>query len=116
MRIYNDLKIYHNSHSICIDIYKLTEKFPQKETFGLTSQLRRASVSVVANIVEGSSRDSDRELKHFINIAIGSLSEVEALLRISKDLEYVKEIEYDKLSHKLIELRKMITRFKKSIK
>ncbi len=72
-------------------IYRLTEDFPKKETFGITSQIRRAALSVPANIVEGYGRRSKAELSRFIDVARGSLAETQYLLEFSKELGYIKE-------------------------
>jgi len=80
----------------------MTEKFPRHELFGLTSQLRRASVSVPVNISEGVARHGSREFKHFLDISMGSLSELETSLMISEDLNYIKESE---LTQKLNDIK-----------
>lgn len=82
-------------------MYQLTKKFPIQEQFGLTSQLRRASVSVPANIAEGAGRLSPREFQHFLRISSGSLSELETLLIIAKELEYISNEEFEQLHQKI---------------
>ena len=76
-------------------IYQVTRRFPRDEMYGLTSQLRRAALSVPTNIVEGYTRKGDKELSRFINIAIGSLAEVEYLLSFSRKLEYLTTTDYE---------------------
>jgi four helix bundle protein len=75
------------------DIYRLSSKFPASEMYGLTSQMRRAAVSVPSNIAEGAARESDKEFLHFLAIARGSLSELETQLQLSKRLGYTQEID-----------------------
>lgn len=91
MRKYTELKVWDRSHQLVLTIYRLTASFPQAELFGLTSQLRRASVSVPANIAEGAKRKSQKDFAHFLNVAEGSLSEVEYLLGLSRELGYLNE-------------------------
>ena len=80
-----------------VQSYKVTSCFPREEQFGLTSQIRRASVSIPSNIAEGAGRDSDAEFLRFIRIALGSLNEVETLFSISSDLEMLSEAEREEM-------------------
>lgn len=85
------------SHQLTLDIYKASNFFPKEERFNLTSQIRRATLSVPTNISEGCGRNSDKEFNQYLNIALGSASEVEYLILISKDLKYLKLEDFDKL-------------------
>jgi|SRR5579859_4922793 len=85
---FKDLIVWHKSHSMVLDIYKKTKLFPKEETCGLTSQIRRSSVSVAANIAEGFKKKGAADKKRFFNISQGSLSETEYYLILAKDLEY----------------------------
>ena len=116
MKAYRKLKVWEKSHQLVLDIYKVTKQFPKEELFGITSQLRRASVSILNNIAEGCGRDSDRELKRFLVIANGSANEVEYLLYLSFSLGYITNEEYKKLENDVLEIMKMITSFKNKIK
>lgn len=91
---YRKLLVWSESHQLTLLIYKITAKFPREELFGLTSQLRRAAVSITANIVEGYARASKKERLQFLYISYGSLSETEYYLDLSKDLRYLTESEY----------------------
>ncbi len=82
---FTELKVWQRSHALFLDLYKLTAKFPGDERFGLTSQLRRAAMSVPTNIAEGSKRQSNVEYARFLNIAEGSLAETEYLVLLSRD-------------------------------
>lgn len=82
MKDFRNLKVWEKSHQLTVEIYKATEKFPKHEQYGLTSQLRRASVSVAANIAEGCGRKSDADFGRFLGIAMGSVSELEYLIFI----------------------------------
>ena len=86
---YHKLIICMKARELIKDIYVITENFPSSETFGLTSQIRRASISVLLNIVEGQRRSSQKDFIHFLDIADGSLVEIEACLELSYDLGYL---------------------------
>src|SRR5271170_8467159 len=91
IRSYRDLAVWKKSMSLVLDIYSNTQTFPKIETYGLTSQLRRAAVSIPSNIAEGQARLSTGEFKHFLGNARGSLAEVETQILIAKDLSYLEE-------------------------
>ncbi|MBI2062142.1 MAG: four helix bundle protein [Candidatus Yanofskybacteria bacterium] len=94
---FENLEAWQLGKKFTSEIYKTTEKFPKNELFGLTNQLRRAAVSVVLNIAEGSERKSDPEFRRFLRISIGSLSEVVTGLYVALDLGFVNKKEFDKL-------------------
>ncbi len=89
MQDYKRLEVWRRAHRVVVEIYGATKKFPNEERFGLTSQIRRAAVSIPANIAEGSRRSFDREFSQYVNIAQGSRSEVQYLLQLSSELGYV---------------------------
>jgi four helix bundle protein len=108
-----DLVVWQKAHKLVIRIYRLSKTFPRGEIFGLTSQLRRAAVSVPANIVEGFKRATvPDKLRHY-NIAQGSLEEVRYYLILSQDLEYAQTIE---LMEDLEEVSRLLEAFMKSLK
>lgn len=115
MRNYKELEIWKKSKDIVIDIYKVTSDFPKSELYGLTSQIRRAGISISANIAEGNGKNSDAELARFINISIGSSSEVEALLIIANELEFISNDDFNQISNKLTTIRKMLYSFLKRV-
>lgn len=94
---FKDLKVWQKADELAFEIYRLTKIFPKDEIFGLTSQLRRAALSVPTNIVEGYTRKGDKELTRFINISIGSLAEVEYLLFFAKRVGYFSDNDYMKI-------------------
>ena len=108
---FKDLIIWQKSHQLTLNIYQLTKQFPKHEKFGITSQIRRASYSIPANIVEGHSRSSNKEFKYFLSIAKGSLNELEYFLILSNDLEYISEEEFKILETKVFEISKMLYAF-----
>ena len=113
---HKDLVLYRKSVVFVSSIYKKTQSFPDEERFGLISQLRRASISIPTNIAEGSGRHSSRELIRFLYIAMGSISEIETLLQISRNLSYVDSKSFNRLNEELTELRKMTSSLIYSLK
>ena len=116
MKDFRTLKVWEKAHTVTLAIYKAAEKFPKHELYGLTSQIQRAAASVPTNIVEGCGRDSDAELKRFFVIAMGSASEVEYLLLLARDLNYLPEESYQTLVTDLVEVRRMLNAFIQKLK
>jgi four helix bundle protein len=88
--MYKDLNVYQESKKFALYIYQITKSFPKEEQYGLVSQMRRAAVSIPANLAEGGSRTTKKDYKHFVNIARGSCAELEVLYDIARDLQYLK--------------------------
>ena len=107
---FKELEIYIRSKELLKQVYQITEKYPEREKYNVISQLRRSILSVPLNIAEGYGRKSREEFKRFLKISLGSSNEVEALLDISKELRYINEEEYKKLSKENDEIGKMIYR------
>ncbi len=97
-RDYTKIVAWQRAHELTVALYRLTQAFPKVEMFGLTSQLRRASTSVAANIVEGSARNSKRDYLHFLNIAEASLRETEYLLLLARELDYMSEVQHQQMT------------------
>lgn len=91
MQRFTDLKVWQRSHALVLAIYRATASFPSDERFGITSQLRRAAVSVPTNIAEGSKRQGRLDYARFLNIAEGSLGETQYLLMLARDLGYLPQ-------------------------
>jgi len=89
MSPYERLAAWEPCYQLVLKVYKATQSFPKSELYGLTSQTRRAAFSVCANIAEGCAKRGSRELRRFLDIAIGSISEVSFALRLARDLEYL---------------------------
>ena len=113
---FEKLEVYNDARQYVKQIYLLTELFPDKERFGLCSQIQRASVSIVSNIAEGTSRASDKEKERFIEIAYGSLLETYCQLQIANDLNYINQeqlleirLQIDKIGNKLSALKRSYT-------
>lgn len=97
MRDYTKIEAWKLADDLTVAIYQATQSFPREEMYGLTSQLRRAACSVPANIVEGSSRESQKDYLHFLYIARGSLSESQYFIHLSRRLEYISDVEAEQL-------------------
>jgi four helix bundle protein len=115
MHRFKDLEIWKLSRKFCSDIYTITSRFPDSEKFGLTNQLRRAAVSVPSNIAEGCSRSSNKDLSRFLEIAIGSIYEIETQLLIAFDLGYIKQIKLDEFCFNIDKIVKMTSKFRSSL-
>ncbi len=112
---FEDLLVWQNSHKLTIEIYKLTRSFPKEELFGIISQLRRASSSVPANIVEGYYRDTTKEFIKFLYNARGSAGEVTCFLVIARDLGYINTKNYNQLREDYEKLLRMLNGLIKSL-
>jgi len=108
LRNYRDLDVWVKSHKLTLELYRLSRGFPREEIYGLTSQLRRAAMSIGANLAEGCGRRTSGELARFVRIAMGSASELDYHLLLSRDFEFLKSSEYDRLLPELTRVRKML--------
>jgi four helix bundle protein len=108
MKDFRNLKVWEKAHQLTLKIYKLTEEFPREELYGLTSQIRRAAVSIPTNIAEGCVRSSDADFARFLYIAFGSTSELEYLILLSMDLKFIKSVLYVGLNDDINEVKKML--------
>jgi four helix bundle protein len=108
MRNYRELEVWEKSHKLTVALYKLSRAFPKEELYGLTSQLRRAAVSIGANLAEGYGRRTAAELARFVRIAMGPASELDYHLLLCRELEFITVVEYERQSKELIRVRKML--------
>jgi four helix bundle protein len=106
---YKQLKVWEKAHQVTLDVYQVSARFPKEEIYGLTSQMRRATVSIPANIAEGSGRGSNAELIRFLRIATGSAFEMEYHLLLAHDLKFIEANEYQQLDRDISEIKKMLT-------
>ena len=116
MKTHQDLEVWQKAIGFVTQVYKFTESFPKSEIYGLTNQIRRASVSIPSNIAEGAGRESEKEFAHFLAIANGSAFEVETQLYLCFDLSYISEDELNDFLNKIQEIQRMIFRFKQQLK
>jgi four helix bundle protein len=115
MTSYKELKVWQKSIVLCKDVYQLTESFPQKEIFGLTSQMRRCSISIPSNIAEGQRRGSNKEFSQFLRISFGSGAELETQLYISMEVGYISNNQFQETNIKLEEIMKMLNKLIQSL-
>lgn len=111
-RHFTELIVWQKAHQFVLSVYTLTKAFPKEELFGLTSQFRRASISIAANIAEGYSKKGQKDKMRFLNIAQGSLSECQYYLRLSRDLRYG---DIEKLDSDLEEVSKLLNAYSRAI-
>jgi four helix bundle protein len=116
MRDFKELIVWQKSHKLTLSIYKITSTFPKAEMYGLTSQVRRASASISANIAEGCGRDGSIEFARFLQIAMGSATELECHLLLARDLQFIKNSEYENTIGDVSEVKRMLTSFIKKLK
>ena len=116
MHQFKELKVWQKGRELVTGIYKATQKSPKDGLFGMTSQMRRAAVSIPANISEGCGRNSDKELNRYLDIANGSAFELETQVILCLDLEFFTQGEFEKFNRQLNEIQKMIFGLKQSLK
>ena len=111
---YKKLKVWQRAMELVVHVYKATENFPKHEQYGLISQIRRSAVSIPSNIAEGHGRNSDKELVRFLDIAKGSIYELDTQIEISRQLNYLSAQEFDCIYSLLDETSRMLSGLKKS--
>jgi len=116
MKDFKKLKVWEKSHHLALKVYGVTAKFPREELYGLTSQMRRSSISIPTNIAEGCGRNRDTELNRFFEIAMGSASELEYLVLLARDLNFLGKEECDTLMNEITEIKRMLASFIQKLK
>lgn len=116
MQNFRNIKTWQKSYDLSLTIYKVTKKFPKEEFFALTNQIRRAAISIPANIAEGSAKESKQDFSRFLQISLGSACELESHLLISKGLGYLDDEISLKIYNDLIEVKKMLIVYISKIK
>jgi len=115
LKNYKDLKVWQKSYQLCLNIYKITKGFPKEERYGLTSQIRRAAVSVPSNIAEGYGRKTTPEYIRYLYIAYGSICELETQILLTGDLNYIKAEQLKKIQKDITEVERMLKALIKSL-
>lgn len=108
MKDFKDLNVWKKSHALALAVYKATGNFPKQELYTLTSQLRRTAGSVPANISEGCGRGADPEFGRFLQVAMGSASELEYHLLLAHDLRYLSDEAFNQLTRNVVEVKRML--------
>ena len=116
MRDFRKIQVWERSHRFTLQVYKISSSFPKDELYGLTSQMRRAAVSIPSNIAEGCGRNTQAELVRFVHIAGGSASELEYQLILAHDLGYIGDEIYPDLNSDINEIKRMLVGFEKAVK
>jgi len=116
MKDFRSLKVWEKSHQLALEVYRSTVNFPKEEMFGLTNQVRRASSSIPANIAEGCGRGGEADFARFLQIAMGSASELEYHILLVYDLGYLDTTAYQSLSEHVVEVKKMLSSLIRTIK
>ncbi|TXF77536.1 four helix bundle protein [Chryseobacterium sp.] len=108
MGTHKDLDVWKRSIELVTTVYRITSEFPKEEIFGLTNQIRRASISIPSNIAEGAARNSDKVFIHFLYIALGSQQELETQLLIANNLSFLSSEQYDKVNSQVETIGKQL--------
>lgn len=115
MRNFRTLSVWEKSHLLTLNIYKSTSSFPKEELYDLVSQMRRSASSIPSNIAEGCGQNTQPQFARFLNIAIGSASELEYQIILSKDLEFVNEKYFKELIKNVTEVKRMLYSLQKKV-
>lgn len=116
MQNYQDLNVWQKSHQLVLEVYQITNQFPKNEMFGLTSQMRRASVSIPANLAEGCGKKGTNDIANFFQISLGSLHETEYYLLLSKDLQYITNEVFESRNAEIKEIKAMLVSLIKKVR
>ncbi len=116
MKDFHQLKVWGKSHQLALAIYKATKEFPKEELYGLTSQIRRASMSIPTNVAEGCGRYTDADFARFLQMAMGSACETEYQLILARDLEFLCQDEYERLHNDVEEVKRMLASLLKTLR
>lgn len=116
MKTFRDLIIWQKAMTLVTNCYKSTNSFPKEEQFGLTSQLKRCSISIPSNIAEGFGRGTNKEYYRFLNIAMGSLFEFQTQIEIAYNLEYISQADFNSIYEDSREVERMLSSFMNKIK
>ena len=114
---YRKLEVYEKSYRIAVEIYRMTADFPKEERYGITDQMRRASVSIALNVAEGyARRESQEELKRFLRMAVGSAAEMQVLIDFAREFGYIREERYKEAKEAYETIGKMLNTFIRKLK
>lgn len=115
MHRYKELKVWQKAIDLAVEVYRITEKLPNDERFGLIGQMNRSAVSIPSNIAEGAGRNTDKDFNNFLGVALGSSFELDTQLVVSNKLKYVNDQDFQKTEKELEHLQNMIVKLKISL-
>jgi four helix bundle protein len=115
MQRFTDIRVWQRAHALVLEVYRATTSFPKEERYGLTSQLRRAALSVPTNVAEGAKRDSNGDYARFLNIAEASLAEAQYLLLLSRDLGYLEACVADAMIVESQQIARMLSKLRDKV-
>ncbi len=115
MHRYKELRVWQKAIDLAVEVYRITEKLPKEERYGLISQMNRSAVSIPSNIAEGAGRNTEKDFNNFLGIALGSSFELETQVIISNRLEYIEQQDFEYLENELEHLQNMITKLKMNL-
>ncbi|TVP44041.1 MAG: four helix bundle protein [Mongoliibacter sp.] len=115
MHRYKELKVWQKAIDLAVEIYRITEKLPKEEKYGLVGQMNRSAVSIPSNIAEGAGRNSNKDFNNFLGIALGSSFELDTQAIISNRLNYINDQDFQHLENELEHLQNMISKLKMSL-
>ena len=115
VRDFHKLKVWRAAHHLVLDVYRCSDGFPGHERFGLTSQMRRAALSIPTNIAEGAGRPTRPDYGRFLSVSLGSVNELQYLLVVARDLGYLESATYRALHEPLVEVRRMLLALRRSV-
>ncbi|MHB1035595.1 MAG: four helix bundle protein [Pirellulales bacterium] len=113
---HKDLKVWQRGMDMVMAVYRLTAQFPSEEKYGLSSQMRRAGVSVVSNIAEGAARQGNAEFVQFLHVSLGSVSELDTQLELARRLGFVRDEDWQRLDGDLQEIDRMLIGLRNSLR
>ena len=116
LRDFRNMKVWEKAHLLTLRVYKATAGFPRAELYGLTSQVRNASSSIPSNIAEGCGRSTEAEFAHFLQISMGSASELEYRLLLSRELQYLDSTNHLELEAQVTEVKRMLASLIRKLK
>lgn len=116
MQSFRNLEVWREAHALTLTVYSISRAFPREEMFGFTSQMRRASASIGSNLAEGCCRASDAEFARFVQIALGSASELEYQLLLARDLKMLTGTDYETLTGAVERTKRMLTALAKTLR
>lgn len=116
MNDFRKLKSWEKAHALALRLYRLTQHFPKEKVYGLSAQIRSASVSIPANIAEGYGRGGDAELARFLSIAAGSACELQYHVLLARDLGYISKGDHQRLDEDLVQVKRMLSSFISKLK